>query len=252
VEGHIWAEYNTLDVDNKAQTKVDLDKPDQVWFYLGKTSTDAKAQYTEDPSRPQHNPKGNFLDTIPKPPKPVVVKPPAQRPPKPPAAVQSYPYMGMGTMPMSVNTSKPEKPYTYKPKNVASFNVSSSPHTIATFAPSGAAMSPTQGYNPAARPVGSGPTYVAQRFDVKPGPVGGQYAPAPYNHAQPATSPHSWQRPGGSTPAVKQQVLQTAMAPAPQAERPNPAHGSQQKKHTWQVYSSVYQKYPFFQVHHNR
>jgi hypothetical protein len=255
VEGHVWAEYHTLDVSNRAQAKVNLDKPDQVWFYLGQSSTDAKAQYTEDPLKPKYNPKGNFLDTIPKPPKPVVVKPPPQRPSKPPVAAPSYPYMGMGTMPMSVNTntSKPEKPYTYKPKNMAPFNVSPSPRTMAAFAPNGVSMPPTQGYNPAAaRPVGPNPTYATQRFDVKPGPPHGQYAPAPYSHAQPVASPHSWQRPGGGTPAVKQQVIQTAMAPTPQAERPNPAHGSHQKKHTWQVYSSVYQKYAFFQVHHNR
>ncbi|OAA76010.1 jumonji family transcription factor [Akanthomyces lecanii RCEF 1005] len=70
--GYTWAEFNLHDnVVNTDQAKVDFAKPDQMWHYLGQTSTEAKAQYTEDAANRRHNPRGNFLDTIPKPPKPV-------------------------------------------------------------------------------------------------------------------------------------------------------------------------------------
>ncbi|KAG7285383.1 hypothetical protein NEMBOFW57_010010 [Staphylotrichum longicolle] len=69
--GFMWAEFHAGEPGkNREQVKIDLSKENQVWHYLGKTSTEAKAQYTEDVSRPYHNPKGNFLDTIPKPPPP--------------------------------------------------------------------------------------------------------------------------------------------------------------------------------------
>lgn len=71
-EGYTWAEFNLHDeVLNKDQVKVDLRKQDQLWHYLGKSSTEAKAQYTEDARNRRHNPRSNFLDTLPKPPKPV-------------------------------------------------------------------------------------------------------------------------------------------------------------------------------------
>lgn len=68
VEGCTWAEFKCEKVlRNPAQVEVDLDKADQIWYYLGKNSTEARAQFTENPANPVHNPKGHFLDTIPKP-----------------------------------------------------------------------------------------------------------------------------------------------------------------------------------------
>src|SRR5436190_14048655 len=69
VPGYTWEEFHSLKLErNLEQIKVDFSKENQIWHYIGKGSTDAKARYTEDPANPQHNPKGNFLDTIPKPP----------------------------------------------------------------------------------------------------------------------------------------------------------------------------------------
>ncbi|KAJ9641882.1 hypothetical protein H2199_005095 [Coniosporium tulheliwenetii] len=68
-----WAEFHTCTAEearNPEQKKIDFSKPDQIWFYLGKTSTEARQQYTEDPTKPRHNPKGNFLDTVKPPPPP--------------------------------------------------------------------------------------------------------------------------------------------------------------------------------------
>ena len=75
----IWSEFNTCHrIKNPAQVKVDFSKPKTVWFYLGKGSTDAKAQYTGDLAKPTHNPDANFLDTV-KPALPAVSLPPQRR-----------------------------------------------------------------------------------------------------------------------------------------------------------------------------
>jgi hypothetical protein len=119
VEGCVWSEFTTEAIPfNAAQVKVDLSKEDQVWYYLGKTSTEARAQFTEHPSRPRHNPRGHFLDTIPKP-VPNLVRQ---------SYSASYPtgvkYTQTSTprpnnqafAPGSINASKSDKPYVYKPK----------------------------------------------------------------------------------------------------------------------------------------
>lgn len=60
-----WSEFNTCKlVKNPSQVKVDVSKPKQLWFYLGKTSTEAKAQYTENLAVPRNNPDANFLDSV--------------------------------------------------------------------------------------------------------------------------------------------------------------------------------------------
>jgi hypothetical protein len=120
VKGFTWAEFkNHKLLRNPAQVKVDLGKDNQVWFYLGKTSTEAKAQFTEDPAKPRHNPKGHFLDTIPKP----TTTLPRQ------SYAATYPSgLSQNTLatpkapirpPQSAfsSTSRPEKPYVYKPRN---------------------------------------------------------------------------------------------------------------------------------------
>ncbi|MBE3045650.1 hypothetical protein IMZ48_24510, partial [Candidatus Bathyarchaeota archaeon] len=81
--GYTWTEFVNHDAKNSEQVKVDLSKEEKLWFYLGESSTDAKAQYTGDPSRRKHDPKSAFLGTIPKAPRPSKYAPPkfdAQRP----------------------------------------------------------------------------------------------------------------------------------------------------------------------------
>jgi hypothetical protein len=128
-----WEEFNRIDawVPNEFQQKVDLFKSEKIWFYMGKTSTEAKAQYTEDLRNLRHNVKANFLDSV---------KPPAPAPsllhrshyPKTPAyyvpPAGGFNYQAYNSA-MGVqrnnhhiqaqsggNPHRPEKPYQYKPK----------------------------------------------------------------------------------------------------------------------------------------
>lgn len=199
-EGYTWAEFNLHeDVSNKEQAKANFEKPDQIWHYLGKTSTEARAQYTEDPANPRHNPKGSFLDTIPKPPKPVPAPKPNQHRPSmttPGQYQYQYQHNGMYNSPYMVQNGQVGKPYMYKPKFPA-------------------AQQATPGL------------YNTQRFAPTQNAVFQQYMPA--GQTQPASAAHN-QQPAGQYPAT------------PQA----------QHKPAYQMHSSVYHKYPFFQVNHNR
>ncbi|KAL9949239.1 hypothetical protein ACHAP6_005305 [Verticillium nonalfalfae] len=139
--GFTWAEFHTCEpFHNKDQVKADLNKDMQLWYYLGKTSTEAKAQYTESPTLQRHNPRSNYLDTLPKPakpPKPVSVtqrrpsqvpqRPSIPGPPRPsplstssvPVPVQGSaqgPAQGPMSMPSLPNAVAVEKPYVYKPR----------------------------------------------------------------------------------------------------------------------------------------
>ena len=62
---HIWSEFHTVKLpSNLAQVKVELSKPKTLWFYLGKTSTEAKAQYTGDLALPINDLSANFLESV--------------------------------------------------------------------------------------------------------------------------------------------------------------------------------------------
>lgn len=109
-----WAEWHTAPQVTQRIAKVDFSKENRLWYYLGKPSTEARPQYTEDPAKPRNNPKSNFLDTV---------KPPA--PPVPAFAQRSYPAsypikpapIAMPPRTPYQQQSQPaSKPYTYKPK----------------------------------------------------------------------------------------------------------------------------------------
>ncbi|RKF61489.1 hypothetical protein OnM2_041012 [Erysiphe neolycopersici] len=68
VDNFTWAEFVTTAIThNPDQVKIDLNKDSQIWYYIGKTSTEAKAHYTDDMRKPWDNSKGHFLNTVPKP-----------------------------------------------------------------------------------------------------------------------------------------------------------------------------------------
>ncbi|KAI1374844.1 hypothetical protein F4677DRAFT_425119 [Hypoxylon crocopeplum] len=122
VDGFTWAEFNAYDCANKWQAKVDLAKDNQIWYYLGGTSTEARAQYTEDPSNPRYNTKSNYLDTVPRP------APPAVQPRK------SYGSTFSVQTPSPAGV-KPEKPYQYKPRGPVVPSYVRSPFTAQQFVP---------------------------------------------------------------------------------------------------------------------
>lgn len=108
-----WAEWNTAPTVTQKVAKVDFSKENQLWYYLGKSSTEARPQYTENPARPTNNPKSNFLDTVKPPPPPV---PTFHRTSYP----ASYP---LKPAPIAVPPRTPiqqqiqsTRPYQYKPK----------------------------------------------------------------------------------------------------------------------------------------
>ena len=58
-----WSEFDSCrPFHNMHQVKIDLSKPEKLWYFLGELSTDAKAYYTHDPAVRTNNPKGNFLE----------------------------------------------------------------------------------------------------------------------------------------------------------------------------------------------
>ena len=72
-----WSELNTTDLArNPHQAKIDVGKAKTLWYYLGKTSTEARAHYTGDLSKPINDPAANFLESV----KPILPTPaPVQR-----------------------------------------------------------------------------------------------------------------------------------------------------------------------------
>ena len=181
-----WSEFHTCEAaecKNSNQVKVDLFKDNQLWHYLGKTSTEAKAQYTEDPCKPQHNPKSNYLDSIPKPP--------------PPPRPQYHASYG-ATHPAQARaptTAKPEKPYVYKPRKPVDASLVG-PFAPPKFIPNGPAASGVLPLSFGSDPrFGNSALYAANKF--APFNAGLRPQEQPRNNAQftPILPPQQSQQP---------------------------------------------------------
>lgn len=116
VENHTWSEFNTVNLSrNAAQAKINFQKENQIWHYLGRNSTEARAQFTEDLAKQRNNPKANFLDTVAR----------AAPPPLPRHSYSnSYTNQQASSVsrvpqsrPLPPSTARPEKPYVYKPRS---------------------------------------------------------------------------------------------------------------------------------------
>ena len=60
-----WEEFDCCKAfRNSAQVKIEIDKPNKLWYYLGKSSTEAKAHYTSDMAIQRNNPTANFLESL--------------------------------------------------------------------------------------------------------------------------------------------------------------------------------------------
>lgn len=236
VDGFTWAEFNTYDCTNKSQAKVDFAKDNQIWHYLGRTSTEARAQYTEDLRHAKHNPKSNFLETLPRP------APPAVQPRKsyaPTFAVQAQ------------NTAGPksEKPYQYKPREPMTPSYLHSPYTAQQFAPKPSPFTPhhfTPKYpsQPATPKPNSTPQhnvqYAPQQVALKPAPTNPQNGlytsqqnvPRPISTLQ-QNGHHSSQLPFPKSSSTPHQngppsAQQTVSKPASMS-RPTPSHSGHRR-----------------------
>jgi hypothetical protein len=145
--------YSTAIIKNPDQVKIDLNKPDQLYYYLPKKSTEAKGRFTDDPKGQNHVFMGDFMERV-KPAKSF----------RPVAPSYTGGYTGGYTLPQvsrPVQVQNSERPYMYKPKTPAY---------------------PTGGYNLDARALAS-----QQQFIQQADPRRTSYATGLYS-SQPAPS----------------------------------------------------------------
>ncbi|OAT07514.1 jumonji family transcription factor [Blastomyces gilchristii SLH14081] len=121
---------------NSSSTKVDLSKPEQIWYYLGKSSTECRAQYTENPDKLSHNPRSNFLESV------KSLNAPVATTHHHPSYARNYPsspFTRHPTAPQrptvtSVSVSQPTQTATAKPQPVKSPTVATTTTTAAAAA----------------------------------------------------------------------------------------------------------------------
>ncbi|KAF2672295.1 hypothetical protein BT63DRAFT_452799 [Microthyrium microscopicum] len=111
-----WQEFHAAtwhEIRNSVQEKVNLDKPEQLWFYIGKPSTEAKPHYTHDVRVVKNNPRSNFMESVRPAPVPFIA-----RQVQAPSPGFGYPQHSH-TIPSPYQAPRSDKPYVYKPKNPA-------------------------------------------------------------------------------------------------------------------------------------
>lgn len=195
-----WAEWNaatTREVRNPFQKKIEFSKPERIWYYLGRTSTEAKAQYTHDPDKTVHNPKSNFLDTVKPPPKPTVIPDRRSFPASYPSGVNFHALNGaMAAQRQQLQPSKSkqpiqmDRPYMYKPKQAIS-SILNPQSPVTPQAPQ---------YGSDASKPGSNPT----KFQAYSPPMQTAPSTAPPTFTQPVfTVPKAYQQPPNPSTTAK-------------------------------------------------
>ncbi|KXT01019.1 hypothetical protein AC578_4444 [Pseudocercospora eumusae] len=126
---HDFYNYHTpppgfLTVPYKAplKLKVNVNAPDQLYYYLPEVSTDAKVFFTDKPGSKEVAPKGNFMDRVqPK----HSTQYPAVKQPLAPAqpAWRSQSFSNPNAIMNTAAGARNEKPYQYKPKETVKPNV---------------------------------------------------------------------------------------------------------------------------------
>lgn len=236
VEGCVWSEFITESLPrNPAQVKVDFSKLDQIWYYLGKTSTEAKAQFTESLSRPRHNPRGHFLDTIPKAAPSIVRQSFSASYPSAAQASQTIRPPIRPPMPPSNNSAnKSDKPYVYKPRvpNYGEANYSVDPQayrsqqSFVQQSQQGKPQFPPQYQNPTSRqPYNFGTDPRWQTPDIRsPSPYANQTS-VPLWNGKPGPNDYRSSDPQAAKIQGAEPVMSTASLATP--IRPPPAQYSQ-------------------------
>ncbi|CAN8104028.1 unnamed protein product [Discula destructiva] len=226
---YAWAEFHTceaVECKNNGQVNVDLAKDNQVWHYLGRTSTEAKPQYTEDPRKTKHNPKSNYLDTIPKP-----------LPPPRPQYHSSY----AATHPAQARVPTPaksDKPYVYKPRKPIDMSLIA-PFTAQKFAPNNAGPGgiPPLSFGTDPR-FSSSNAYSANRFTSPSNtPQTQQAYQQPQHHTQSQFTPF---------PAPPRPAINPAWLSAPQASSATPQTAQAVQRQQYAPQATVPQQNPFY------
>lgn len=131
-----WAGFVNLDlppsgyargvIKNKEQTKIEMEQPDRLYYYLPGTSTEAKSRWTDDPKSTTPVAKADFMDRV----KPAVAyRQPAvsygkvynTQPanPRQQPQQQQHPPQHRPSYQQQQSQSNIERPYVYKPKTPA-------------------------------------------------------------------------------------------------------------------------------------
>ncbi|OBT44892.1 hypothetical protein VE00_04738 [Pseudogymnoascus sp. WSF 3629] len=268
VEGATWAEFNAFNTPrNPAQVKVDLSKERQVMYYMGKTSTEAKAQYTADWTKPVYDIRCNFLETIPKPPPAPRASYPASYPrpnggrainpsgPAPPRPTNYKPILPPSYSQPQQASVKSDKPYVYKPKVEQYYadrqvNNSQLPYT----------QDPAQQYRqPQPYPYGTDPRWRptdnrGQNGYVAPAQPRAQAVQGHYNSF---SAPNPLQQGNNHTPLVPHTHPQAAQAKQTHNEssvqKPTAkSHSHRSSSSSAFKFNDVFQKYPYLQKQHNK
>ena len=224
VDGFTWAEFNSYECINQAQAKVDFSKENQIWFYLGRNSTEARAQYTEDPRRRRHNPRSNYLDSIPR------------LPPPPPQPRRSQGFTFAAHLQAASRPSKVEKPYEYKPKNPITPSFVPSPYTAQQFIPRPSPYT-TQQFTPKPSPYQSqqsGPQrslFTPQQFVPKPAAYTTTTFAAKAPPAKATPSIHKYQLPRAQPPHTHQPSQTQQLSQAQHHPQVRPPTSIQQFPH---------------------
>ncbi|KAL8992342.1 MAG: hypothetical protein Q9169_007170 [Polycauliona sp. 2 TL-2023] len=232
----VWSEFHTCRaIRNPTQTKTDLSKPKQLWFYLGKKSTETKAQFTGDLAKRENDPTANFLESV-RPPPPVYVPPPPvqrkalaasypcgtnihaanaagvskqyqQKAPPKPQPFKERPYSGK----YAVNDPKP---YQYKPKETANPDVYASMNKPSPYH----TASPQPQFSQSQTMYHNIPAYRAPPAPMAPmapmTPAASRPALQQYN------KPVDYRRPSSQAPATAHSKLQTPFQPLPKQQAP--------------------------------
>lgn len=219
---HKWAEWNTAPEVTRRTTKVDFSKENRLWYYLGKPSTEARPQYTENPAKPKNNPKSNFLDTVKPPPLPV-----------PAFAQRSYPAAyPLKPAPVAVPPRTPQqqiqpagRPYQYRPKESYMTSWKSPVYNPDTRKNpnSPVAHQPNVSYDhrPPSQPYGQSPYQGYHQHRPPPQAQQQQYQYHPYVPPQAHSMP-DWKAPPAKSGPMLNGVDQYAHTPQSKALPPNP------------------------------
>lgn len=105
---YLWEDFTSATPTfNKDQKRVDLSKDRRLWYYLGKSSTESKAHYTNDPAKPINDPASNFLQSVEPAKRPLIPQPQPVRRQSLPASYPGHYSVGVNVPRMNAAMAAP-------------------------------------------------------------------------------------------------------------------------------------------------